>query len=273
MSDKLLLLLAVLALPLVGCPADDDDDSASTGDDDTAPAGGITIRGVVHELGAFGETVSGVTVVIANPTPMLVQGEDPEPLGFAEAAADGSFEITGVDATGADMGLIMIVDDNGEQFLAVATGIHASEYEGWTDGWLVEDQIAFAAPTATVAAIEADLASAGWTGSDLFATGALMGFVQETTQDAVAGATVSSVFGDEVYYADGDPLGSGAFDDGSGTPNVETTIEGDALWLSPGGAVSSWSCEAEGYTFDPIMVGSTSEVLVVIAFRPGTEGG
>ena len=270
MSRTLLVLLATLAL--AGCPESGDDDSASTGDDDTAAAGGITIRGSVHELGDFDTTVSGVTVVIANPTPMLVQGEDPEPLGFAEVGGDGSFEITGVDATGADMGLIMIVDDNGEQYLAVATGIHASEYEGWTDGWIVEDQVAFAAPEATVTSLENDLIAAGWGGTELFSNGALLGFVQEGVQAPLAGATVSSVFDDEVYYADGDAFGSGAFDDGTGTANSATTVEGDALWLSPGGSVSSWSCEADGYTFDPIMVGSTSEILVVIAFRPAAEG-
>jgi len=271
MSCKHLLLL--VALMFVGCPGGgDDDDSASTGDDDTGAAGGITIRGTVHELGAFDATVSGVTVVIANPTPMLVQGEDPEPLGFAEVGGDGAFEIAGVDATGADMGLIMIVDDSGEQYQAVATGIHASEYEGWTDGWVVDDQVAFAAPLATVTAIETDLTAAGWTGADLFATGALLGFVQEGVDTPVAGATVSSAFGDEVYYADGDAYGAGAFDDGAGGANAATTVDGDALWLSPGGSVSSWSCEADGHDFDPIMVGSTSEILVVIAFRPAAGG-
>lgn len=271
MSRTLLVLLATLAL--VGCPGGgDDDDSASTGDDDTAAAGGITIRGTVHQLGAFGTTVSGVTVVIANPTPMLVQGEDPEPLGFGEVAGDGSFEITGVDATGAEMGLIMIVDDNGEQYLAVATGIHAAEYEGWTDGWIVDEQVAFAATDSAVTGLENDLTAAGWGGSELFSTGALLGFVQEGVQAPLAGATVSSVFDDEVYYADGDDFGSGTFDDGAGAANAATTVEGDALWLSPGGSVSSWSCEADGYTFDPIMVGSTSEILVVIAFRPAVDG-
>jgi len=264
MTRNLLILLATTIL-LPGCPSDDDDSTG--GDDDDASAGTITVRGTVHDLGDFDTTVSDVSVVVANPTPMLANGAEPAALGVGTPAADGTFEVTGIDPTGADMGLIMIVDDNGEVYLSVATGIHADVYAGWTDGFVIEDQVAFAAPAGHVADLETDLAAVGFTG-DLFGGGALLGFVQDTDEDPVGDATVTSTGGDTVFYADGDAVGAGAFDDGSGAANVATSADGDALWVVPGGGVDNWSAAADGYTYDPIMVGSTEEILVVIAFRP-----
>ncbi len=257
--------LLLLTLILAGCPTGDDDDT--TGDDDTA-ATGLTVRGTIHQLGDFDTAVGDLTVVIANPTPMLISDEDPEALGFAVAAADGSFEITGVDATGADMGLIMIVDDTEDAYQSVATGIHADDYLGWTDGFVIEDQVAFAATPAWVTATEADLAAAGWTGSDLFGAGALIGFVTEDDLTPIGGATVSNVLGGDVYYADAEAPGTGIYDDGAGTANTATSVEGEGFWVVPEAPVGPWNCEADSYTFGSLMVGSTAEILVLVAFRP-----
>lgn len=265
MIHRLLMLLAMTAL-CAGCPTGGDDDT-STGDDDDADAGTITVRGTVFDLGDFDSTVSGVTVVVANPAPMLASGGEPAALGVGTVAGDGTFEVTDIDPTGADMGLIMIVDDNGEAFLSVATGIHADEYAGWTDGTVVEDQVAFAASADVVAAMELDLAIAGWHG-ELFDGGALIGFVQDADMEPVGGATVTSTEDHEVFYADGDPMGEGAFVDATTTPNAATSADSDALWIAPGGGVDNWSAEADGLTYDSILVGSTEEILVVIAFRP-----
>lgn len=260
-----LLALLALALHLPGCPADDDD---TAGDDDEIT--GLTIRGQIHRFDDFSTTGQGLTVIIANPTEMLLSGEDPTILGTASPEADGTFEVTGVDATDADLGLIMIIDDAGDTYLSAATGIDEADYEGWTDGFVVEDQIAFAMPATHLTAMETDMAAAGWTGSDLFGTGALLGFVQHPNLDPIASAVVSStLFGGDVYYADGDAMGSGTFDDGSGTPNTTTTLEGDALWVAPNATPpSAWLCEADGYDFDSVLVGSTTEILVIVAFRP-----
>jgi hypothetical protein len=265
MIHRLLITLAMVAL-ITGCPTGGDDDTFS-GDDDDADAGTITVRGNVHDLGDLDATVSGVTVVVANPAGMLVSGDDPAALGVGTVDPDGSFEVTDVDPTGADMGLIMIVDDNGEAYLSVATGIHADEYAGWTDGTVVEDQVAFAASADFVAALELDLAIAGWHG-ELFDGGALIGFVQDGDMEPIGDATVTSTEDYTVYYADDDPIGEGAFVDATTTPNAATSVDSDALWVAPGGGVDNWSAEADGYTYDPILVGSTEEILVVIAFRP-----
>ncbi len=246
-----------------GSPSDDD----TGGDDDTAGAAGLTIRGTIHDLADFSVRSEGLTVFIADPAEMLLSGGDPTILGTAEPRDDGTFEITGVDASGAGYGLIMIVDDVGDAVVGTATGIHASAYEGWSDGDVLEDQIAFATPAAYVTDLETDLAAAGWDGDDLFAEGAVIGFVQQDDLTPIAGATVSSIGGD-VYHADGDPVGEGALDDGAGQPNGATTAEGNGLWVAPGGGVAPWTCTAEGYTFEDIFVGSTGEILVVIAFRP-----
>jgi hypothetical protein len=259
------MLLATLAL-LVGCPTDADDDSFN-GDDDDVDAGTITVRGFVHDLGEVDSTVSGVSVVVANPAPMLANGGEPAALGVGTVAGDGSFEVTDIDPTGAEMGLIMIVDDNGAEYLSVATGIHADEYAGWTDGFVVEDQVAFAASAEWVAAMDLDLAIAGWHG-ELFEGGALIGFVQDAAMEPVDGATVTSTEDQEVFYADGDPPGEGSFVDATTTPNAATSADAEALWIAPGGGVDNWSAAADGYTYDPILVGSTEEILVVIAFRP-----
>ncbi len=260
------VLVGLLTL-VVACETDDDDDS---GDDDTGDPAGLTIRGTVHDLADFSEVNDDLMLVIADPAQMLTSGEDPVVLGSATPAADGTFEVTGVDATDASFGLIMIVDgigDSASAYRSAATGIHINDYEGWTDGTVVEDQVAFAVKTDYVADMEADLTTAGWDGSDLFQTGAMMGFVQLDNLDPIAAATVDSMGGD-IYYADGDAAGSGMFDDGAGAPNGATTVEGNGLWVSPGGMVASWGCEADGYTFEPIFVGSTTEILVIIAFRP-----
>lgn len=259
--------LLALALLLPGCPAADDDDD---GDDD-ADTGGLTIRGQIHRFDDFSTTGQGLTVVIADPTDMLLSGEDPTILGTAAPEADGTFEVTGVDATDANLGLIMIVDDGNEAtYVSAATGIDAAEYEGWVDGDAVEDQIAFAMDAATVAGMETDLGTAGWDGSDLFGTGALMGFVQHDDLDPIPDATISStLFGGDVYYADGDAYGSGAFDDGAGTPNTVTTTAGDGFWVVPNASPpGTWLCEADGYEFESLLVGSTNEILVIVAFRP-----
>ncbi len=264
MVHKLLMLLMTLAL-IPGCPTEADDDTV--GDDDDADGGTITVRGTVHMLGDFDTTVADVSVVVANPAPMLMDGGEPSALGVGTAAADGTFEVTGIDPSSASMGMIMIVDDNGDQYLSVATGIHADEYAGWTDGFVVEDQVAFAASAGHVADLETDLAEAGF-GGDLFAGGALLGFVQEASEDPIGGATVSSTGGDTVYYADADPAGSGTFVDDGGAPNTETSVDADALWVAPGGGVDQWTAAADGYTFEEILVGSSAEILVLIAFRP-----
>lgn len=264
MFHKLLMLLTMLAL-IPGCPTEADDDTV--GDDDDADGGTITVRGTIHMLGDFDTTVSDVSIVVANPAPMLLDGGEPAALGVGTPAADGTFEVTGVDPSSASMGMIMIVDDNGDQYLSVATGIHAEEYDGWTDGFVVEGQVAFAATTDHVADLETDLAEAGF-GGDLFAGGALLGFVQEASEEPIDGATVSSTGGATVYYADADPAGSGTFVDDGGLPNAQTSADADALWVAPGGGVDNWIAAADGYTFEEIMVGSTVEILVVIAFRP-----
>ncbi len=266
MNHRLLMLLAALAL-LVGCPTGGDDDTSNGGDDDDVDAGTITVRGSVHDLGDVDSTVSGVSVVVANPAPMLASGGEPAALGVGTVAGDGSFEVTGIDPTGADMGLIMIVDDNGTEYRSVATGIHGDEYAGWTDGFVVEDQVAFAASADVVAAMELDLAIAGWHG-ELFEGGALIGFVQDAAMEPVDGATVTSTEDYEVFYADGDPMGEGAFVDDSTALNVATSADAEALWIAPGGGVDNWSAVADGYTYETILVGSTEEILVVIAFRP-----
>ncbi len=262
------LALALLSmLALLGCPTGDDDDSG-IGDDDDDVLTGLTIRGTVHDIADFAVVAEGLTVVIADPKPMLAFGEDPEVLGVANPDADGTFQVTGVDATTADMGLIMIVDDTGDAYLSGATGIDLEEYEGYAEGDVVEDQIAFAVTPTWVAGLETDMAAAGWGGADLFGMGALIGFVHEDVETPISGATVSSTFGGEVFYADGDAVGAGAFDDGSGTPNATTDAAGDALWVAPDALVGPWSCEADGYTFDDFIVGSTESILVIIAFRP-----
>jgi hypothetical protein len=264
MLERLPWTTLLLALTLLGCPAEDDD---TAGDDDTT-ATGITVRGTIHQLGDFDTAVGDLTVVVANPTPMLINDEDPEALGFAVAAADGSFEVTGIDATGADMGLIMIVDDTESAYLSVATGIHADDYEGWTDGFVVEDQVAFAATAAWVTDTEADLATAGWADSDLFGSGALIGFVTEDDLTPIGDAVVSNVLGGDVYYADAEAPGSGIYDDGAGTPNTATSVVGEGFWVVPEAPVGPWTCEADGYTFGSLMVGSTNDILVLVAFRP-----
>ncbi len=267
MEIRLLLALSTaLGLGLGGCPTGDDDDSA-TGDDDDVLSG-LTVRGTVHDIADFAIVADGLTVVIADPKPMLAFGEDPEVLGVANPAADGSFQVTGIDASAADMGLIMIVDDTGEAYLSGATGIDVEDYEGYVEGDVVEDQLAFAVPAGYVAGLESDLAAAGWGGADLFGTGALIGFVHEDVETPISGATVSSTFGGDVFYADGDAVGSGSFDDGGGTPNAATDAAGESLWVAPDALVGPWSCEADGYTFDDFIVGSTESILVIIAFRP-----
>lgn len=258
------MLVALLGLLITGLACDPGDDD--TGDDDTADVTGLTVRGTIHDLADFAILTTDLTVVIADPAQMLTSGDDPVVLGMATPEADGSFEVTGVDATDANFGLIMIVDDVGDAYKSTATGIHISDYEGWTDGTVVEDQVAFATTVGYIADLETDLTAAGWDGSDLFGTGSMLGFVQLDNLDPIGGATVDSIGGD-IYYADGDAAGSGGFDDG-GVPNEATTVEGNGLWVSPGGMVASWGCAADGYTFEPIFVGSTDEILVIIAFRP-----
>lgn len=268
MDLRLLTAIATaLALAVVGCPTGDDDDSGA-GDDDDDALTGLTIRGTVHDIADFAVVSEDLTVVIADPKPMLAFGEDPEVLGATNPDADGSFQVTGVDATSADMGLIMIVDDTGDAYVSGATGIDVKAYEGYAEGDIVADQIAFAVTPTWVGGLETDMAAAGWGGADLFGTGALIGFVHEDVETPIGGATVSSTFGGDVFYADADAVGSGAFDDGSGTPNTTTDAAGDALWVAPDAFVGPWSCEADGYTFDDFIVGSTESILVIIAFRP-----
>ncbi len=256
----------MLTLALCGCPTGDDDDSAA-GDDDDDVLTGLTVRGTVHDIGDFDTTVADVTVVIADPKPMLAFGEEPGVLGATQPDPDGSFQVTGIDATAADMGLIMIVDDNGDLYRSAATGIDLKDYEGYAEGDIVDEQLAFAVPQGYVDGLDADLAAAGWDGDDIFATGALMGYVHQDDLTPIGGAVVSSTFGGEVFYADADPVGSGALDDG-GTPNAATDAAGDSFWIAPDAIVGPWACEADGHTFDDFMVGSTAEILVIIAFRP-----
>jgi hypothetical protein len=259
-------MATMLALALAGCPTGDDDDSS--GDDDDDVLTGLTVRGTVHDIADFDSNVTDVTVVIADPKPMLAFGEEPGVLGATQPDADGSFQVTGIDASAADMGLIMIVDDNGDTYRSAATGIDLKDYEGYAEGDIVDEQLAFAVTQGYVDGLDADLAAAGWDGSDIFATGALMGYVHQDDLTPIPDAVVSSTFGGDVFYADADPVGSGSFDDGSGTPNAATDAGGDSLWIAPNALVGPWACEADGYTFDDFMVGSTAEILVIIAFRP-----
>ncbi|MCK6526549.1 hypothetical protein L6R50_03010 [Myxococcota bacterium] len=248
--------------------ADDDTADDDTADDDTSAAPLVTFTGSVLDFGSFATPadVTTLTVAVADPSPAIAGGV-PEVLAVGTPDASGAFSISGVDAGGATLGVLLIVDDAADAYVATATGVPVSCYQGLPDGGTCADRTAFAITAVAHGSLVAGLNTAGWVGTSIVDVGSFVGFVQAADGSPLGGATVSGTGSPTVYYADADLSSSpnDAFVTGV-DPNVATDAAGGGLFVIPEAGIGSYSVDHPDHSFTSITAGSQPGTILIVAF-------
>jgi hypothetical protein len=251
------LALALGALALAGCPADDTGATDTDPDTDTTvdpPL--VTIAGAVSELLNDGLADSTKICAAAVDPSAALEGGALNVLGTAQVGADGKFSIADVDVREAPLAIFVILDDcNTDEDLVfpTGTGIAAETYAAAVGGETFTRNSIY---LTTVSAAKVDGSMAGVGSTKTLATdGAIFGVVFDSDGTTrLAGATVdcNGCENLEVYYADSDPTG-GLFASEAGI-NAATTPLG--LAVIPAGPVASYEVTATGKEFDGGLFGS-----------------
>ena len=247
------LVLALGALALAGCPAEDSDTGTPVVEDPL-----VSITGSVSEL--LGSDVDDTTIICASavdPSAAL-EGGDLNVLGTSQVGADGNFVIEDIDVRDAPLAIFVILDDCGtdDVIFPTGTGIAAETYATAVAGDSFTRDAIYLAQT-TAAAVDGSLAGVG-SNKTLATDGAVFGVVFDSDGSRLDGATVSCA-GEgcdvaEFYYADGDPDG-GLF--ASTTTGVNAASQpGLGLVVVPGGPVASYVPAKDGKDFTAGLFGS-----------------
>jgi hypothetical protein len=276
--------LALMSVVLFGCPTTDA--TTKTGDTGTTPTtdtdtdttpttatGGFDINGVVLNISDPSTTAAaGSCVALVDPSPAL-QGKPAEVIaGPTKIGEGGTFSFAKVFPP-STLGLLLTVDDcneepvdcaegTGDALFTAATGIQGASFIGLGAGDVL-DAAAFAIDCTTLGAWEAS--ASGLYKGDLSDDGFMVGFVWDTTNTPIEGATVSCGSCTTVFYQDPD------FSDGLFTSaevlNGSTIAAGGSLFLIPAAAISSYSADDGGtHTFTDQLLGSNPASAVATVF-------
>jgi hypothetical protein len=110
--------------------------------------------------------------------------------------------------------------------------------------------------------INASLATAGYL-PDIWKVGMLYGTVYDNALTPLDGVTVSGAAA-SIYYMDADPA-DGLFTTGA-TVNTSTSAAASAVFVVPGAPITTYTAEADGYTFDSITLGALPGLALISAF-------
>lgn len=249
MRNFTLFAMIMGALALGGCKDKGED---STGGDDSEPVGGFDISGSAVNLLTSAAAAEGLCVNAADPT-AAIAGGDLEIVATGTVAADGTYLVADV-VTDSTLGLLMVVADCASEgtVMPTATGISSDDYSGLGEGDAITDRTIYSIDTSSAATLQAGLEAAGYTGT-LTADGALVGFVFDSAGTPIEGATISG--GGTVYYFTG-----------TGFNTTGTVAAAKSMFVIPAAGVGNYSCTADGYSFDNLLVGSQPGIAVVIRF-------
>ena len=220
---------------------------------------GYRIEGTVRDLGtdellAYDEAAGeeGLCIFAVDPTKALA-GQDPDVV--------------------ATLGLFVSVDDGGKleceyggdsSVMLTATGLGPELYADLEDGGAILDIDALSLSAEHALTLEDDLATLGHVPEEsLELDGFMAGFIQDSAEEPVDGATVTCSSCDATYYWDDEPS-DGAFGADS-TANPSTIAAADAMFMVPDASITTYTIEDDGsHTWDPKLYGSISEYAVFI---------
>ncbi len=268
--------MLVLAM-MVGCTDKGDCDTAgvtasSVTDDCFYPGFDIEGNGYDFLSEATVSAPDNLCASLVDPTPVV---DETGPLTYLQSSVpvgdDGTFAFRLVTTTSI-IGLVMITDDcddSTDNWAALGTGIPSDTVGEMDYGDLIEGQQAYVMSNADLAVIEADLATAGYSGGNGLATdGYVMGVVIDgedpSTASTVGGATVFSTKDDtlSVFYGDND-LSDGRFTT-AGKPNTATDASTNVGFFIPAGIVSSYTADDGANEYYEILGGSTEGIGMFI---------
>ncbi|MEN0067120.1 MAG: hypothetical protein AAGA48_33625 [Myxococcota bacterium] len=262
--------------------------TACTGDDDKDESGMVEETGPAEETGQKKQPVTysiqasvldavtqmpvaeGLCAGLLDPTP-VISGDDAVTLGTGTTDANG--QVTFADITAKPtLGLLVQVDDCPDSTkdlvgIPTNTGVLPASYADAKDGETVQIPT-FAIDVATIGGFAASAPAAGYKG-DLTMGGFLFGFVLDGNNAPIGGATVSTETGSPTYlYVDADAKDGGLFASIKGKAPVANTAT-DPLtggFLVADADIGQYAASADGFTFEPTLIGGFPGQAVVIAF-------
>lgn len=231
-----------------GKDAATDSGGDSAGGDSGAAEVQYTINGLAITFGPDQTPAAeGLCVEAVDPSQVL-EGGDAEVVGQTTVGAGGAYTLS--DLPLRDQPTVVVIRDcEGAASTVYPTGspvLLPAELQGLTDGDVLDGVRSVSLTNTTLAAFEAGLALAGYTG-DLAADGFALGAVWTADEAPISGAQLGCG-GCGVYYADADPS-DGPFTTGGVT---NTATSGPALWLIPAAPLVEYSVTAEGYSFPKV---------------------
>jgi hypothetical protein len=228
-------------------------DTTDTTETDTGTPTGFTISGTGVDLGG-GVPIdgTGLTIVVADPTPALAGGEM-EVLAVGTIEADGSFTVAGIETT-STVGLFVVT--TGPGVMNSASGVSVESYSDLGDGDTLADTTAYVVTDALVAGVNGSIAAVGGA-HDINKEGALFGFVLDVNGAPVAGATAgcAGCGTPDFYYADGNPK-DGLFGVGPNA-NVSTNAAARSMFVVPAGPIASYNADDGGVHDFPSQLGGS----------------
>jgi hypothetical protein len=229
---------------------------------------GYRIEGTTRDLATgspltFDEAAGeqGLCVFAVDPTKALA-GQDPDIVASSYVCADGRYVLQGITAKPA-LGLFVAIDDGGK--LGCDYSGDATVMLTATDGGAILDIEALSLSSEHAAALQADLGGYGYVPEDgsLEADGFMGGFILDSAEAPVGGATITCSSCDATYYWDQDPA-DGIFGAGA-TANTSTDSAAEGMFLIPGAGITNYTTADDGsHTWEPKLYGSVPEYAVFI---------
>lgn len=277
--------LVITAVVLCGCPGTETTDKSG----ETATETGVTTDTETTTTSTGGFDIVGQALTIANPTVAAPEGlcvalVDPSPAILGKPAVviagpnkigpDGAFSFSAVYPP-SPLGLLLSIDDcnaepvdcvdgTGDTQFTAATGIQGTSYIGLGKGDVLTVG-AFSIDCTTLGGWEASTAAVPGYSGDLSTDGFMVGFVWDTSNTPISGATVSCadcLNPPDVWYQDPN-FADGLFTT-DGVPNSATDATGASLFLIPIAPIGSYIADDGGaHTFDDQLNGSNPGSAVV----------
>ena len=254
-------------IPYEGGPGGQDTEViATTCGADIDRSVGFTAEGTTLDLSSNLPVTAGMCISAVDPTGALTGGE-PEVLASSQVCDDGTYVIGNIPEP-PSIGMFLVIDDcegQPDTMMRTATGIKADVVADLGDGDTLEGVVALGVSLDWAAVEQTDLERVGWSG-DLASSGYMAGIVEDSGSVAVAGATVGcNDCVPAIYYQDGD--GADGIYGAASTPNTETTVEGDGLFIIPGAPIFTYSCTDGGaHEWESTLLGSLPGYAVYIRF-------